>query len=60
MSRAQGGTTNVEAYDQYLRWRKPALSERRETKLARRRQLLREAVALDPGSRWPGMDSLES
>ena len=30
LNRAQGGTTNVEAYDRYLQWRTLALSERRE------------------------------
>jgi TolB-like protein/tetratricopeptide (TPR) repeat protein len=49
LNRAQGGTTNVEAYDGYLQWRQFALSERRDPEETRRMvQQLREAVALDP------------
>lgn len=49
LNRAQGGTTNVEAYDRYLRWRKLYLSEQRGIEAVRQQeQLLREAVALDP------------
>ena len=50
LNRAQGGTTNVEAYDGYLRWRDFQLSEQRDLAEARRMvQRLRKAVALDPG-----------
>jgi TolB-like protein len=50
LNRSLGGTTNVEAYDRYLQWRRLALSERREPEVVLRMvQLLREAVALDPG-----------
>jgi TolB-like protein/tetratricopeptide (TPR) repeat protein len=50
LNRALGGTTNVEAYDRYLQWRTLALSERSEPEVVRRMvELLREAVALDPG-----------
>ena len=55
---AQGGTTNVEAYDRYLQWRDFRLSERRDPAEARRMvQQLREAVALDPGFvlAWDGL-----
>jgi TolB-like protein/tetratricopeptide (TPR) repeat protein len=58
LNRAQGGTTNVEAYDGYLRWRDFQLSERRDPAEARRMvQRLREAVALDPGFvlAWDGL-----
>jgi TolB-like protein len=49
LNRAQGGTTNVEAYDRYLRWRNLFLSEQRDIAVIRQQeQLLREAVALDP------------
>jgi TolB-like protein len=49
LNRSQGGTTNVEAYDRYLRWRNLALSEQRGIEVDRQQeQLLREAVALDP------------
>jgi TolB-like protein/tetratricopeptide (TPR) repeat protein len=58
LNRAQGGTTNVEGYDRYLRWRDFQLSERRDPAEARRMvQQLREAVALDPGFvlAWDGL-----
>ena len=58
LNRAQGGTTNVEAYDGYLQWRQFALSERRDPAETRRMvQRLREAVALDPGFvlAWDGL-----
>jgi TolB-like protein len=49
MNTAQGGTTNVEAYDRYLRWRQLFLSEYSDEEHDRQRvQLAREAVALDP------------
>ena len=49
MSRAQGGTNNLDAYDRYLRWRQLFLAERREVADHRTRaQLLREAVHFDP------------
>jgi len=58
LNRAQGGTTNVEAYDGYLQWRQFALSERRDPTEERRMvQQLREAVALDSGFvlAWDGL-----
>ncbi len=58
LNRAQGGTTNVEAYDRYLAWRDLRLSERRGSDVSRKKaQLLREAVALDPGFvlAWDGL-----
>ena len=58
LNRAQGGTTNVEAYDGYLQWRQFALSERLDPAETRRMvQQLREAVALDPGFvlAWDGL-----
>ena len=58
LNRAQGGTTNVEAYERYLQWREFALSERRDLAEVRRMvQRLREAVALDPGFAlaWDGL-----
>lgn len=58
LNRAQGGTTNVEAYDRYLQWRNFQLSERRDPAEARLMvQQLREAVALDPGFvlAWDGL-----
>jgi TolB-like protein len=49
LNTAQGGTTNVDAYDRYLRWRELLFSERYEEEHDRQRvQLTREAVALDP------------
>ena len=49
MSVAQGGTTNLEAYDRYLQWRQMFLSEQRGIENQRRRvQLLREAAQFDP------------
>lgn len=49
LNRAQGGTTNVDAYDRYLRWRSLRFAERVGVEDARQRvQLTREAVALDP------------
>jgi TolB-like protein len=49
MARARGGTTNLEAYDRYLRAR--ALDRQRGTSddLVQAAQYYREAVALDPG-----------
>ena len=58
LNRAQGGTTNAEAYDRYLQWRQFALSERRDPTEERRMvQQLREAVALDSGFvlAWDGL-----
>ena len=50
LNTAQGGTTNVDAYDRYLRWRQLYFSEYWDEEHDRRRlQLAREAVALDPG-----------
>jgi TolB-like protein len=50
LNRAQGGTTNIDAYDRYLRWRQLYLSDIRDVESDRQRaQLAREAVALDPG-----------
>jgi hypothetical protein len=50
LNTAQGGTTNVDAYDRYLRWRQLFLSEYYDEEHERQRvQLAREAVALDPG-----------
>ena len=49
LNTAQGGTTNVEAYDRYLRWRQLFFSEYYDEEHERQRvQLAREAVALDP------------
>jgi TolB-like protein len=49
LNRSQGGTTNVDAYDRYLRWRNLYLSEQRgEEADHEQEQLLREAVTLDP------------
>jgi TolB-like protein len=56
MSRARGGTTNVEAYDKYLRARKLYLQGGpKETVQAA--QSFREALALDPnfGLAWLGL-----
>ena len=48
MSRAQGGTTNLNAYERYLKWRQLFLAERHAVDDHRRRvQLLREAVQFD-------------
>ena len=50
LNRAQGGTTNLEAYDRFLRWRQLYFSERRGVEVSRERvRLMREAVARDPG-----------
>ena len=50
LNTAQGGTTNVDAYDRYLRWRQLLFSEYYDEEHDRERvQLAREAVALDPG-----------
>ena len=50
LNTAQGGTTNVDAYDRYLRWRQLLFSEYYDEEHLRKRvQLAREAVALDPG-----------
>jgi TolB-like protein len=49
LNTAQGGTTNVDAYDRYLRWRQLFLSEYFDEEHDRQRvQLAREAVAFDP------------
>ena len=49
MSRAQGGTTNLDAYDHYLKWRQLFIAERHEVEDHRLRvQLLRQAVQFDP------------
>ncbi|HLA74175.1 MAG TPA: serine/threonine-protein kinase [Steroidobacteraceae bacterium] len=49
MNRAQGGTTNLDAYNRYLRWRQLFLDERHALDDHRQRvQLLREAVQSDP------------
>jgi TolB-like protein len=47
MSRSRGGTTNVEAYDRYLRARSLSLQAGR-AEFAQAVQLLREAVSIDP------------
>jgi len=50
LNTAQGGTTNVDAYDRYLRWRQLLFSEYWDEEHDRQRvQLAREAVTLDPG-----------
>jgi len=49
LNQAQGGTTNVDAYDRFLRWRQLYLSDTRDAEHERQRvQLAREAVRLDP------------
>jgi serine/threonine protein kinase/tetratricopeptide (TPR) repeat protein len=49
MNRAQGGTTNLDAYSRYLRWRQLFLAEQAAVDDLRQRvQLLREAVQFDP------------
>jgi TolB-like protein len=49
LNTAQGGTTNVDAYDRYLRWRQLLFSEYFDEEHDRERvRLAREAVALDP------------
>ena len=49
LNTAQGGTTNVDAYDRYLRWRQLLFSEHYDEEHDRQRvRLAREAVALDP------------
>jgi TolB-like protein len=49
LNRAQGGTTNIDAYDRYLRWRQLFLADKWDAEHARQRVLLaREAVAFDP------------
>jgi TolB-like protein len=45
MPRSQGGTTNLEAYDRYLR----GMAAFRQTDIVQARQRIRDAVALDPG-----------
>jgi TolB-like protein/DNA-binding winged helix-turn-helix (wHTH) protein len=48
-NREQGGTTNVEAYERYLRWRSSVMLELFDFEHRRERlQLAREMVALDP------------
>ncbi len=47
-NREQGGTTNVEAYERYLRWRSTVMQELFDFEHSRERlQLAREMVALD-------------
>jgi len=49
LNRAQGGTTNIDAYDRYLRWRQLFLTDQWGEDYERQRvQLAREAVAFDP------------
>ena len=49
LNRAQGGTTNIDAYDRYLRWRQLFLADELGAEHERQRvQLAREAVAFDP------------
>lgn len=49
LNRAQGGTTNVDAYDRFLRWRQLFLSDNFDAEHDRQCILLsREAVTLDP------------
>jgi TolB-like protein len=49
LNRAQGGTTNIDAYDRYLRWRQLFFSDSWDAEHERQRvQLAREAVAFDP------------
>jgi tetratricopeptide (TPR) repeat protein len=49
LNRAQGGTTNIDAYDRYLRWRQLYLADKWSEEYERQRvQLAREAVAFDP------------
>jgi TolB-like protein len=49
LNTVQGGTTNVDAYDRYLRWRQLFFSEYWDEEHDRQRvRLAREAVALDP------------
>lgn len=49
LNTAQGGTTNVDAYDRFLRWRQLLLSEYSDEEHDRQRlRLAREAVAADP------------
>jgi TolB-like protein/tetratricopeptide (TPR) repeat protein len=48
-NREQGGTTNVEAYERFLRWRSSVMRELLDFEHDRERlQLAREMVALDP------------
>jgi tetratricopeptide (TPR) repeat protein len=49
LNQAQGGTTNIDAYDRYLRWRQLFFSDTSDAEHDRQRvQLAREAVAFDP------------
>jgi TolB-like protein len=49
LNRAQGGTTNIDAYEGYLRWRQLSLSDIWDANHGRQRvQLAREAVLFDP------------
>jgi tetratricopeptide (TPR) repeat protein len=49
LNRAQGGTTNIDAYDRFLRWRQLFLTDQWGEDYERQRvQLAREAVAFDP------------
>jgi TolB-like protein len=56
MSRAKGGTTNVDAYDKYLRAR-TLLDQFGRQELLQSAQLYREALALDPNfaRAWSGL-----
>jgi TolB-like protein len=50
LNRALGGTTHIDAYDRYLRYRQLLLSDNWGAEHHRQRvQLAREAVAFDPG-----------
>lgn len=49
LNRAQGGTTNVDAYDRYLRWHQLFFSDAFDAEHDRQQvQMAREAVAFDP------------
>jgi TolB-like protein/tetratricopeptide (TPR) repeat protein len=49
LNRAQGGTTNIDAYDRYLRWRQLVFSDTWDAEHDQQRvRLAREAVAFDP------------
>lgn len=49
INREQGGTTNVDAYERFLRWRSSVMRQREDFAHHRERlQLAREMVALDP------------
>jgi len=57
MSRAKGGTTNVEAYDSYLQARTASSRGPGRENLLKAAQLYREALALDPkfARAWSGL-----